>query len=81
MLAGRTLDGLFDRQPVTHHRDVAEGHAGLRHPEGAGIHADEKNLGSSSRVALDVALEALACVDERVVDVGDRQLEGQLVER
>ena len=52
---------------------LAEGHAGLRHAEGARVHAEEHHLLPALPVAAQVLAVGSARVDERVVDVGDRR--------
>ena len=71
VLVRRLPDGPVDPEEVAHHRDVAERHARLRHPERAGVHADHQHLARPLRPEpLEVGLVRRAGVDERVVDDG-----------
>ena len=49
VLARRLLDRRLDAEPVAHVRDLAEGHARLRHAEGARVHAEEEHRRSGAR--------------------------------
>ena len=81
--AGETLDRAFgvfkrgfahlalDAHPVAHRGDLAEGHAGLHHPEGAGVHADEHHPLAPLAKALQIGRIGRPGVVERVIDVGD----------
>ena len=68
-------------QPVPHRRDFAERHAGLRHAERAGIHAEKHDALFSAAVFLKIEFVRRAGVVQRVADVRDRRLECQLVHR
>jgi hypothetical protein len=80
VLARGFRDPAGDAEPVAHEAHLAERYAGLRHPERAGIHADEHGLDARADVALEVALVRLARVDERVVDVRHRRAERERVD-
>jgi len=63
-------DGRMDVEPVSNDGDLAEGNAGLRHAEGAGIHAEEEDLFGGSGVTFEVYFGGFCGVDEGVVYVG-----------
>mmetsp|Transcript_25877 Transcript_25877/g.64639 ORF Transcript_25877/g.64639 Transcript_25877/m.64639 type:complete len:206 (-) Transcript_25877:466-1083(-) len=67
-----------DQHPVADHGDVAERHAGLRHAEGAGVHADEEN-GLVGREFAHVGVVDAPGVVQRVVSVGDGRFECEFV--
>lgn len=69
----RFSDRGFDAQPVAHGRDLAEGHAGLRHAERAGIHAEKDDALPRGAIFSDVNFVRGPCVIERVVNVRDRR--------
>ena len=61
-----------DFHPVTHGGDLAKGHAGLRHAEGAGIHADEDDFFAATAKAGEVGGVRGPGVIERLIDEIDR---------
>ena len=77
----RLPDRTLQPQPVARAGDLAEGHADLRHAEGARVHADEDHAAAAVAIALEVASMHLPGVVERVVDMGDGGREGQCVHR
>lgn len=78
---GKFLGGAIDRaleaEPVTDGVDFAEGHAGLGHAEGTGVHAEEDHPFPGVGIAEQVGLVDGPGVVERVIDVGHRRGEGQ----
>src|SRR3569623_1316545 len=70
MLARRVAHGAVDTQPVAHHFDIAERHAGLHHTPRPRVHADEYGFAFALAVARHITLVGLPRVLERVVDVG-----------
>ena len=73
MLMRRCLDGGLDAHPVTHRRDLAEGHAGLHHAEGARVHAQEHDLLVPLAIAGQIGGVRLPGILQRVVDVRHRR--------
>ena len=59
-------------EPVAGKLHVAEGYAGLRHPERTGVHPEHQGRGRARAVAGEVRAVGRPCVVERVVDVGHR---------
>merc|ERR1712034_53556 len=59
----------LDAQPVPNPAHLAEGDAGLRHAEGAGIHAEEDHAPPPGRVAPEVGVVGTLGVLDGVVDV------------
>ena len=77
VLDGRLADGGGDAQPVAHGSDLAEGHAGLRHAKGAGIHAEENDAFGGGAVTVEVGTMGVPGVGEGVVGAGDGRGEGE----
>src|SRR5690606_24211494 len=74
----RRVDPPGDAEPVPDERDVAERHARLHHAERSGVHPDEQDLARCGRrVPLEVALERLPSVRQRVVRARYRRSEAQ----
>ena len=71
------LDRGLDAHPVAHRRDLAEGHAGLHHAEGAGVHAQEHDLLVPLAIAVQIGGVGLPGVLQRVVDVRHRRGKAQ----
>ena len=70
-------DGAGDAHPVADGGDFSEGHAGLGHAVGAGIHAQQEDAFVALAEAPEVVAVALPGVVERVVGVGDGIGEGE----
>jgi hypothetical protein len=77
MLAFRFAHGFVNAHPVAHGGDFTEGHAGLRHAEGAGIHADQDDALFAAAKAPQIGLMRRPGVVERLIDVFDRRGEAQ----
>ena len=73
-------DVAVQAQPIAHGGHFAKGHAGLRHAEGPGVHADEHHALAALGVALQVLLVHVPGVVQRVVHVGDGGREMQRVD-
>jgi hypothetical protein len=56
MLVARPLDGADDAEPIAHHRDVAERHAGLHHAERPRVHAEQEDFFPAATIAAQVEL-------------------------
>ena len=75
MFASRFGYGRFDLQPVTHGIDLAKRHAGLRHAERAGIHAEEDDTFALVAESSQIIFVRRPGVLERVVNVRNGRLE------
>ena len=71
MLRWRSTDFFLNPHPVPHRDHIAERNSSLRHPERAGVHADEENPRRRARVAIDEGLVRHPRVLKRVVDIRD----------
>ena len=68
LLVGST-DGHLEPHPVADGGDFAEGHAGLRHAEGAGIHAQEEHLlRAGGGITTQVGLMGSPGIVQRLID-------------
>ena len=67
VLVCRLVDALVDAHPLAHDRDVAEGHAGLGHAPGAGVHAHQDNAFTPGAEAFEVLSVGRPGVVQRVV--------------
>ena len=70
-------DGGIDAEPIAGGDDFAEGHAGLRHAEGSGVHAEKYDALRCGAGEVEVLLMRRPCVVERVVHVGHGIGEGE----
>jgi hypothetical protein len=77
MLLRRLDDRRIDAEPVAHHADVAERHAGLHHAERPGVHTEQQHLLRAAAVARHIQLVRRACVLERVVNATHGRREAQ----
>ena len=68
MLDFGALHARFDAEPIPYHDDVAERHAGLRHSEVAGVHADDEHLRLACEAPQVFAMRPPR-VEEGIVDV------------
>lgn len=80
MLSRRLPHGRIDPEKLTHHRDIAEGNAALRHSEWAGIHTDQQHLACTVTEAVEVACMGFPSVHQRVVNVGYGRAKRESVE-
>jgi hypothetical protein len=78
VLARRLADGRLDAEPAANEIHFAEGHAGLRHAEGAGVHAHENDLAADRGILQQVEVMGGTGIDEWIVDVGDGWAEAEL---
>ncbi len=81
MFIGRFADPAPDAEPVTHRRDRAERHAGLRHAPGPRVHAEEQDPSPISRGKLQISLCRVAGILDRVVYVCGRRRESEAAQR
>ncbi len=77
MLIHRRLHRRVDAEPVPHPGDLAEWNAGLGHPPGTRIHADQHDPARSVAGQVQIRAMSRPGVDQRVVDVGDGRTEAQ----
>src|SRR2546421_1979507 len=80
MFVRRTIDLRFDPKPITDSGNLTEWHAGLRHPEGPGIHAEKQNAFRIVSVTAKINFVGAPGVAQRVVNVRDWRGEGQRVD-
>ena len=71
MLVGRTRDGAFYPQPVSHQIHFPEGHARLSHSPRSRIHAEENDSLWRRTIPLEVLRVRVPGILQGVVDVGD----------
>ena len=77
VFAGGFADGGVDAEPIACSGDFAKGHAGLRHAEGAGVHAEKHDALRRGAGEVEVLLMRGPCVVEGVVHVGHGIGEGE----
>jgi len=80
MLALRFAHGFADAHPVAHGGDLAKGDAGLRHAEGAGIHADEDDALRAASKTPQIGFMRRPGVVERLVNIVHRLGKAQRTE-
>src|SRR5690606_8977425 len=73
------VHGLVDADPIAHGGDFAEGHAGLRHAEGAGDHAEEDGAFGRAAEAFQIGAVRSPGVAQGVVGAVHRRGEGEPV--
>ena len=66
----RASYGGGDAHPEGDSGDFTKGHAGLRHAEGAGVHAQIQHIFLPGAEFADICFVAFPCVVERIVGVG-----------
>ena len=69
VFAGGLADGGIDAEPIARGGDFAEGNAGLRHAEGAGVHTEEHNAFFGGGSEAEILLVRGPRVVERIVHV------------
>lgn len=77
VFAGGFADGGIDAEPIAGGGDFTEGHAGLRHAEGAGVHAKKHDALRRGAGEVEVLLMRGPCVVEGIVHVGHGIGEGE----
>src|SRR5689334_18735082 len=69
MLVIGALDAAVDSKPIAYHHDVTERHAGLGHPEIAGVHAGDEDLVAAASESAQIFAVRGPRVLERIVDM------------
>ena len=77
LLALGPADFAVDPQPVPDRRHGAEGHPGLRHPQGPGFMPTKSTSAAAAAVPFEIPRVRLPRVLQRIVDMGHRRREGQ----
>ena len=77
VFAGGFPDVGINAEPIAGDGDFTEGHAGLRHAEGAGVHAEKHDALRCGAAEVDVLFVRGPCVVEGVVHVGHGIGEGE----
>ena len=79
MLGSRAVYSIPYAQPVPHQRYLPERHARLRHTPGSWIHPQQENLCSRTAIPVEVFAMCFSGVDQRIVDMGHRRPEAQVI--